>query len=666
MFWKVAGFSQPSPIEAILDREDFSLEELLDEDDLIQECKSLNGRLINFLGQRENVKKLITYLVETPDQAEDVKRKNKYPYAACEVFCCEVDPIFTTLLEDDELMKTFFTIIEDSQSLNCTLVGYFGRVLTHLMIRKSVLMFKYLENHPAVLDAMLEHLSNTSVTEIVLRLVGGDEQMNTMVPPAYLQWLAQTPLVEQLVGKLGSKHDADTQRNVAQVLGAVIRSPTSPIARKLSQPESLDCLIETIFSQPQRISVSALTVCIAMLDPQRQHSDGDFLMSRSEDDKPAFLPAIEKIMGIVGRLVEALDDPESKSTQDTPYGVLNPPVGFLRLKVTELLAVLMASCWEPAQQCVVEAGAFEKCFELFLKYPFNNALHQNVLNLAGYIGHLTIMANHILEISRKADPIRGLLSLQAGWQTYQSETLSERNDREDVTKWGCGRPTIGTQVPSEEGDRDPMAMALEDGYPYGLHQDDPDIGNEPGIGLTNVLAESEIPPEDTLIARWELADKVKSWEELVPSSSSSSSESSGNSSGDSSSDEEEDGKDRMQPTGAEESGGSHRISGPAFVSSGLGDSDEVRYDSSDDEGEAHHDDRAVSSEDCVKAGIAEEGSTETGNSQEACPAMAEQEPNGEKPVSCGVVGDADSGLSEFSSFNYWKMDLSLSEIPDVL
>jgi serine/threonine-protein phosphatase 6 regulatory subunit 3 len=46
MFWKVAGFGQPSPIEQILDKEEFTLEELLDEDDIIQECKSLNGRLV--------------------------------------------------------------------------------------------------------------------------------------------------------------------------------------------------------------------------------------------------------------------------------------------------------------------------------------------------------------------------------------------------------------------------------------------------------------------------------------------------------------------------------------------------------------------------------------------------------------------------------------------
>jgi hypothetical protein len=36
----------PLHAQQILDKEEFTLEELLDEDDIIQECKSLNGRLI--------------------------------------------------------------------------------------------------------------------------------------------------------------------------------------------------------------------------------------------------------------------------------------------------------------------------------------------------------------------------------------------------------------------------------------------------------------------------------------------------------------------------------------------------------------------------------------------------------------------------------------------
>ena len=66
MFWRVPGYSQPSPLEAILDMDNFTLEEVLDEADLIQECKSLNGRLVNFLKEPSTLRALLSYLVDTP------------------------------------------------------------------------------------------------------------------------------------------------------------------------------------------------------------------------------------------------------------------------------------------------------------------------------------------------------------------------------------------------------------------------------------------------------------------------------------------------------------------------------------------------------------------------------------------------------------------------
>ena len=58
-----------------------------------QECKALNGRLINFLRERSTVEKLLRYLVQNPEQPgtaaptsdADSKQQFKYPYAACEV-----------------------------------------------------------------------------------------------------------------------------------------------------------------------------------------------------------------------------------------------------------------------------------------------------------------------------------------------------------------------------------------------------------------------------------------------------------------------------------------------------------------------------------------------------------------------------------------------------
>ena len=80
MFWRVSGLNTACPVDAILDKEEYTLEELMDEEELVQECKSLNPRLTEFLKKKDVVEKLVSYLVETPEDGADDKRTFKYPF----------------------------------------------------------------------------------------------------------------------------------------------------------------------------------------------------------------------------------------------------------------------------------------------------------------------------------------------------------------------------------------------------------------------------------------------------------------------------------------------------------------------------------------------------------------------------------------------------------
>lgn len=80
MFWQAASFCKPSPIEQILEKESYTLEELLDEDDLIQEAKSLNGRLVDFLKQPETVARLVSLIVDpTPESTTGMLLQSSAP-----------------------------------------------------------------------------------------------------------------------------------------------------------------------------------------------------------------------------------------------------------------------------------------------------------------------------------------------------------------------------------------------------------------------------------------------------------------------------------------------------------------------------------------------------------------------------------------------------------
>lgn len=64
--------------------------------------------------------------------------------------------------------------------------------------------------------------------------------------------------------------------------------------------------------------------------------------------------------------------------QETPYGLLQPPLGSTRLTVIALLAALVGTGLPTAEEAVMSAGLVRLCLDLVLAYPFNSILHHQV------------------------------------------------------------------------------------------------------------------------------------------------------------------------------------------------------------------------------------------------------------------------------------------------
>jgi serine/threonine-protein phosphatase 6 regulatory subunit 3 len=65
------GFHNASSIDGLLDKEDVALEAILDEEDLLQECKSQNTRLIDYFQRVDILQLLLAY---ASGQIEDEDR----------------------------------------------------------------------------------------------------------------------------------------------------------------------------------------------------------------------------------------------------------------------------------------------------------------------------------------------------------------------------------------------------------------------------------------------------------------------------------------------------------------------------------------------------------------------------------------------------------------
>ncbi|KAE8727672.1 serine/threonine-protein phosphatase 6 regulatory subunit 3-like isoform X2 [Hibiscus syriacus] len=468
MFWRLTSFSASSPVESILDKENFTLEELLERK--IQECKALNSRLINFLRDRAQVEQLLRFIVDEPSENADSKRTFKFPFIACEIFTCEIDVILKTLIEDEELVNLLFSFLEPNRPHSALLAGYFSKVVVCLMLWKTIPLMNYVQEHQDVLRQLVDLIGITSIMEVLVRLVGADDH----VYPNFLdvmQWLADSNLLEMIVDKLNPSCQPEVHGNAAETLCAIMRNASSPLANMLSSPS----FVARIFGHALEDSHSKYG--LHMYEPN-----------------PVNPETINAMLPKLGDLLMLLNVSSDEKILPTTYGELRPPLGKHRLKIVEFIAVLLRTGNEAAEKELVNSGTIQRVLDLFFEYTFNNALHHHVENIilsclkskndaildhllhkcdligrflqtdkqpilsgvnnlpilpavgkhaprAGNIGHITHISNKLIQLGSSNSSIQAYLQENSEWNEWQANVLQERNTVENVYRWACGRPT---------------------------------------------------------------------------------------------------------------------------------------------------------------------------------------------------------------------------------
>ncbi|KAM0827844.1 hypothetical protein ACQ4PT_067920 [Festuca glaucescens] len=498
MFWHVPGLSAASPVDTILDKENFKLEDLLDEDEIIQECKALNTRLINFLRDKVQVELLLRYIVEeTPEDAEK-KRIFRFPFIACEIFICEVDVILKTLVEDEDLMNLLFSFLKPDHPHGTLLAGYFGKVVICLMLRKTLPLMNYVQGHPEIVSQVVDLIGITSIMEVLIRLIGADETMYTSYADS-MQWLDDIQVLEMIVDKFSSSDSAEVHANAAEILCAVTRYAPPALATKISSPSFVGRLFHHAFedSRPKSVLVHSLSVCISLLDPKRLVS-ASYQAFRSQLSHGTLVTAspetVNGMLDSLGDLLKLLDVSSAESILPTTYGSLQPPLGKHRLKIVEFISVLLSIGSEVAEMRLIHLGAIKHVIDLFFEYPFNNFLHHHVENIIvscleskqdqliahvldecklvtrileaeknsalsvdltkrtlssegktpprnGFVGHITRISNKLIQLANSDSTIQSHLQQNSGWAEWHSSILTKRNAVENVYQWACGRPT---------------------------------------------------------------------------------------------------------------------------------------------------------------------------------------------------------------------------------
>lgn len=212
MFWRFGGYANISTLDTILDKPDVTLEELLDESDLIQELKQCNTKLIEYLRDENVLRRLLEYAIAVPatkpeENGEDVeaskihektlsplrrskdrkeksrrqeeredwdkadKARQKNAYIACEVLSSETWSILGALMENQQHLRVFWDFLRREPPLDPSEAGYFTKINETLLDKKTEETLQFIRSLEGIIPAILQHVDCPMVMDLLLKII---------------------------------------------------------------------------------------------------------------------------------------------------------------------------------------------------------------------------------------------------------------------------------------------------------------------------------------------------------------------------------------------------------------------------------------------------------------------------------------------------------------
>jgi len=441
-------------IEALLQKEDLTLEELLDfEDELIYETRNKNSHLLEFL-IRNQMEKMINYITIDPTDLSNSKACYKYPFVVNELFSLECVELLDTFFNEPKLLEQIFNFLE-TPSLNLLLAGYFSRVIQCLLSRNSYELLSFLYEGHQHGKKLLNHLYSKSICELVEKILCCEDHGN----PAYKNELLST--IDQILNIISPSSLPETSTNASILLKNLLSSKQMnsnfhEISSYLSNNvQAIRSIFEMLFQDNIIVSRSAAVVIEALVN--QIACDDDM------EGHTGISPLISYIVLNLDKFKESLSK-ENGVKVNTTYKTTITSVGENKLKVIEIIISLIKLAHEDLLDSIAESSILESITSLFINHPWNSILHnlyekliqcifssnhetlrqaiftkakvpQTLISLSekkyegnfrlGILGYVTRLANLINSNLKDNEDIEGWTDFMKTYISYRNETESK-------------------------------------------------------------------------------------------------------------------------------------------------------------------------------------------------------------------------------------------------
>ncbi|XP_033101963.1 serine/threonine-protein phosphatase 6 regulatory subunit 3-like isoform X3 [Anneissia japonica] len=391
MFWKFEVHST-SHVDTLLEKEHVTLAELLDEDDVLQECKAQNRKLIEFLTRTDIMQEMLSMVTEEPEENVEEKLRYKHPNMACELLSSDVYQIVDKLADTESLSNQLWSFLDKESPLNPLLASFFSKVISMLISRRPEMVVDNIKNKENCIGIFLKHFGTSAIMDLLLRLVTCIE-----VPELrndFLEWLTNQKLIQRLVDQVDPEEDDNKHSNASQAIVDIIRltrehmsqlqesAEVDPLLSTIEKEETVAELLEHMFHEKKSESAltNGVTILLALLEFRKSGPDGQEQMTQLDAERLA--KGISGVLkGLLPKLCQIHDilvDPPKHPPMPTTTGELDPPFGNSRLQVSKLIASLLITNSPSINSELSRLGTMKVLLDLFFQYLWNNFLHLEV------------------------------------------------------------------------------------------------------------------------------------------------------------------------------------------------------------------------------------------------------------------------------------------------
>lgn len=257
-------------------REDYTLEDLLESEDAIQELRNMNPRVLRLYCTRhrritkENMLAILDFVVQEPPPNADDRRAYKFPFMAAEVLSCEADDVLNAFfnpwvapkpdpgepesiaeavlkhlidsvlsnmeeskegmpaLEEAKRPSSKLPLLEkllsvlDAESINPVLSGYFLKVVEVFIERKQLDFLAYVFGFKEYVEKLLAHIYDRHIADAIKKIVSNEDRYfagTTGNEFIYDKML----VIDKLIDLLDASNPPDSIANSAYILCELIK-----------------------------------------------------------------------------------------------------------------------------------------------------------------------------------------------------------------------------------------------------------------------------------------------------------------------------------------------------------------------------------------------------------------------------------------------------------